>query len=246
MNTISIAGGSVVGRAHRRAGRGSQDAFASAHAGGAAIAVVCDGCGGGARSEVGAAIGARLWTAAIAAQVETGAGVDLDRARDAVLAQLGALAIALGGALDEVVRTHLLFTTVVAVWTPARLEVRAIGDGVIAIDGLVTTVGPFADNEPPYLAYGLLGATPPWSCTIARASSDARTVLIATDGATALAELAPFTDDARWFAHPDALRRRLAVINREELIYDAARGAIERRGAPLDDDTTIVVMRRTP
>jgi hypothetical protein len=243
MNTISIAGGSVVGRAHRRAGRGSQDAFAFGHAGPVAIAVVCDGCGGGARSEVGAAIGARVWTAAIAAQVETGAGVDLDGARDAVLAHLRDLATAMGGGA-AVVREHLLFTSVIAVWTPDRVEVRAIGDGVIAIDGEVTTVGPFADNEPPYLAYGLLGATPPWSRAIVR--DHARSVLIATDGAAALGDLAPFTDDARWFAHPDALRRRLAVINREELVYDAARGAIERRGAPLDDDTTLVVLRRTP
>jgi len=203
--------------------------------------IVCDGCSGGARSEVGAAIGARLWISAIAAQVETGVGVDLDRARDRVLAELGALVGAMGGDRDETVREHLLFTSVIAVWTPARLEVRSIGDGVIAIDGDVRAIA-FEDNAPPYLAYGLAGPTPRWTAAIVR--DDARRVMIATDGAAAIESLDSFAADDRWFANPDALRRALAVQNREELSIDHARGAIVRRPLPLDDDTTIVVMRR--
>src|SRR5438132_2953891 len=134
MNTIEIAAGSVVGRAHRRAGRGTQDAFAAARVDGGAVAVVCDGCGGGARSEVGAAIGAHLWATAIAERI--GVGVDLEDdepwcgARGAVLARLRELARAMGDDLGAIVRAHFLFTSVIAVWTARQVAVAAIGDGV--------------------------------------------------------------------------------------------------------------------
>src|SRR5437764_10774120 len=138
MHTIEIAAGSVVGRAHRRAGRGGQDAFAIERRGGGAVAVVCDGCGAGARSEVGAAVGARLWAAAIAERIGLGAGLDDDElwrgARDAVLARLRDLAAAMGGDLGDTVRDHFLFTSVIAAWTGAHRVVPGIGDRVPASD----------------------------------------------------------------------------------------------------------------
>jgi hypothetical protein len=247
MNTIEIAGGSVAGRAHVRLGRGSQDAMAW-RAGERAIAVVCDGCSGGARSEVGAAIGARLWVAALAQRLDAGLDLDdealWDGARDAVVARLDELAGAMHGPPAEKVSTHFLFTSVIAVWTDRQLAVRAIGDGAFAIDGELCALGPFDDNAPPYVGYAMLGEAPAWSASVRLATAER--VLIATDGAlaAALGDLGALAQIDRWFANPDALRRHLAVVNREELVWDAERGAIERRGAPLDDDATIVVMRR--
>jgi hypothetical protein len=248
MNTISIAGGGVVGRAHRRLGRGSQDAMAW-RAGDVAIAVVCDGCSGGARSEVGAAIGARLWVAALAERFDAGSDLDgdalWDAARDEVVARLADLARAMSGALADVVREHFLFTTVIAAWNARHVAVRAIGDGTIAIDGDVRALGPFDDNAPPYVGHALVGAAPPWSVRVVRASDSVDRVLIATDGAGApLGDLAALARDERWFRNPDALRRHLAIVNREELVWDAERGAVARVGAPLEDDATIVVLRR--
>jgi hypothetical protein len=262
MNTKwNVAAGSVVGRAHRRLGRGNQDQFASLALGGGLVAVVCDGCGSGARSEVGAALGARLWAAAIAERI--GLGVDLDDdelwcgARDAVTERLRDLAAAMGGALDATVREHFLFTSVIAACTADRVALAAIGDGVIAIDREVRVLGPFEDNQPPYLGYGILGEPPPFTTRIVRNADDVQALLIASDGAEAFVDgalrdagdeeigtLAQFTGSARWFGNPDALRRRLAVINREEVGIDWDRGALDRRGAPLEDDTTIVVLRR--
>jgi hypothetical protein len=249
MNTISIAGGGVTGRAHLRAGRGSQDAMAW-RAGDVAIAVVCDGCSGGARSEVGAAIGARLWVAALAERIDAGSDLDgdapWDAARDAVVARLGELARAMGGELARTVRDHFLFTSVIAVWNGRQVAVRAIGDGVIAIDGHVRALGPFEDNAPPYLGHALVGDPPVWSARIVRASDSVDRVLIATDGAAtaAIDDLAALARDERWFKNPDALRRHLAIVNREDLVWDAERGAVARVGAPLDDDATIVVLRK--
>ncbi|MFN7131809.1 MAG: protein phosphatase 2C domain-containing protein, partial [Myxococcales bacterium] len=94
--TLQIAAGSVIGRLHANAGRNNQDAFDVSVGPEVAVAVVCDGCGSGARSEVGAVLGARLLTAALrteaAAARREGRTPDLERAREAVLARLRALA----------------------------------------------------------------------------------------------------------------------------------------------------------
>jgi Protein phosphatase 2C len=266
MNTtgdVAIAAGSVLGRAHRRAGRGNQDAFAWRTRPGAAVAAVCDGCGSGARSEVGACLGARLWTAAIAERIAAGGDVGGDAlwldARDAVLARLREIALAMGGDLEATTREHFLFTSVIAAWTATTVAIAAIGDGVLAIDDEITVLGPFEDNQPPYLGYGLAGAPPPFTALVVGDAGAVSSILIGTDGAGAFVDgaealvdaggeaigaLSQFTRGERWLRNPDALRRRLAVINREELGFDHRRGAIERRGGPLDDDTTIVVLRR--
>ena len=232
MNTIEIAGGSVAGRAHLRAGRGSQDAMAW-RAGEVAIAVVCDGCSGGARSEVGAAIGARLWIAALAERIDAGSDLDdgalWDGARDAVVARLADLAGAMDGPPEKNVTSHFLFTSVIAAWTERKVAVRAIGDGAFAIDGELHALGPFDDNAPPYVGYAIVGAPPAWSCARVVAADELDRVLLATDGATPL-DLPAIARDDRWFRNPDALRRHLFVSDRDQV--------------SLADDATIVVMRR--
>ena len=72
MNTISAASAAVTGARHLRAARNGQDAVATWLGDGAGAAVVCDGCGSGASSEVGARLGAQLVIAAIAARLAAG------------------------------------------------------------------------------------------------------------------------------------------------------------------------------
>jgi len=260
-DTIAVAGGSVTGRHHRRADRGCQDAFAWQRAPGCIVAAVCDGCGSGRRSEVGAALGARLWTRAVAAR----AGGDLGdpalwaAARADVVARLGDLADALGGDRVATVVEHFLFTTVVAAMTPRQAAVFALGDGLYAIDGDVRILGPFADDRPPYVGYDLLGAPPPATVLDVRAAASVDSILLASDGVCDLlaradqpaglggapvGPLSQFWTDDQFVRNPDAVRRRLAVINQEVVRVDAARGVVERGGQPLADDTTIVVIRR--
>src|SRR6185437_10099263 len=82
-------------------------------------------------------------------------------------------------------------------------------------------LGPFADNEPPYLAYDLVGepATPAFEVTAAA------TIVVATDGALDLAGDVARFGAARFVAHGDALRRELAVLARadEQIDWDARR-----------------------
>ena len=69
MNT-EVAAGSVAGRMHRRLARPNQDAVSWIRARRGVVLVVCDGCGGAPRSEVGAALGARLWSRALVERLD--------------------------------------------------------------------------------------------------------------------------------------------------------------------------------
>src|SRR3954469_3315736 len=109
MNTISAAGAAVTGARHLRMARNGQDAVATWVGGGAAAAVVCDGCGSGTSSEVGARLGAQLVIAAIAARLASGTRAEgvWDGARNQVIAALARLADAMAGDREAVIREHL-------------------------------------------------------------------------------------------------------------------------------------------
>ncbi len=242
---MELAGGSVTGRAHLNTGRNNQDAFHYELADGLAVGVVCDGCGSSARSEVGAALGARLVAAAVLDAARSAPDPDWCAVRARVLQTLGTLARGMGGPLERIVDEYLLFTVVGALVTPARTWVFSVGDGIYAVNGDETRLGPFPRNEPPYLGYALLGmyeaetelrVDGPW------VTAEVESLLIGSDGAADLARpgtdapdeagLRQFWSDDRFFNNRDGVRRRLAVLNRG------------RGGASLPDDTTLVVMRR--
>jgi hypothetical protein len=112
------------------------------------------------------------------------------------------------------------------------------------LDGAVTTLGPFADNSPPYLAYDLL-CDPREAVLVTRPARAAGAIVVATDGAVGL-PLAALADDTRLLAHPDALRRYLAVRARpaETIDWDAQR--IVRAPAELHDDCAVAILRWGP
>lgn len=238
LSRYEIAGGTVAGRSHALAGKPNQDAYAWVQRGDVLVAAVCDGCGSSAHSEVGARIGARICTAQLSARLAEGAALDdpalWDALRGDLLAALRDLAGAMGGVLSETVADHFLFTVVGLALAGDRGCVFAAGDGIAAVDGDVTRLGPFPGNEPPYLAYGLCSRGAP-GLSVVRAFEGASSVLVGTDGAADLADLGPlrpFWEEDRHFENRDAVRRRLTL---------AARGP-----GRLDDDTTVVVVRRRP
>ncbi|MBI5477966.1 MAG: protein phosphatase 2C domain-containing protein [Deltaproteobacteria bacterium] len=243
MHGFQVAGGSVTGRAHAVLGRGNQDAFAWVDGDDALVAVVCDGCSSGRHSEVGAHLGARLVAAAVARG--GGAGVDFGRhdfwaeVRGAVLGEVSRLARAMGGDLRRTVEEFFLFTIVGAALGPERAVLFSVGDGLVVVNGAATRLGPFPDNEPPYLAYGLLEEDGPRFVVQAVGPVEAvQSLLVGSDGAADLSDRQPLDDfwaDDRCFANPDAVRRRLTVLARP--------GA---GGPGLADDATLVVVRRAP
>jgi hypothetical protein len=170
------------------------------------------------------------------------------RASALSLERLGALVEALPGAPTACVHEALLFTLVGFVLTPKRLVVHAIGDGTVWLDGQLTELGPFPNNQPPYLAYGLSGPAP--SVEIIHAIDPARVerLILATDGASDLdgdIALEQFADP-RYLARPHAIGRQLAQLNRETVEIDWDTEVVERSHGRLSDDTTVLVLGREP
>ncbi|HTR49550.1 MAG TPA: protein phosphatase 2C domain-containing protein [Kofleriaceae bacterium] len=235
----------VTGARHRRSARNGQDAAAAWSAGDAVAVVVCDGCGSGASSEVGARLGARVAIGVLAQRLAAGARADdpalWQGVRAGVLRALAAVLEQMPGDRAGAIAEHFLFTIVAAAATREGASVWAIGDGAYAIDHVTRTLGPFANNQPPYLAYEILG-DPVRACfePAARAAS----IVVATDGAAELpCGLAPF-GAPRFVANPDAVRRALAVYARdaERIDWDARR--VVRTPAALQDDGAIGVLLR--
>ena len=124
-------------------------------------------------------------------------------------------------------------------------------------------------NAPPYLAYGLLQPRPPCfsaeelqirvyhQCPTAAVHS----LVLGTDGVEDLqavaeqylpgkpeqvGDLAQFWQNDRYFTNPDALRRRLALMNREVIQPDWQQRQLQRNRGLLPDDTTLICLRRVP
>jgi len=237
MDTITAT---VTGARHLRVARNGQDAAAAASGPGWAAAVVCDGCSAGAYSEVGARLGAALVVAALSRRLASGEGIDWADVRAEVVHALAALADRMGGDRVQSVIDHFLFTIIAVAATRDGASVCAIGDGTYAFDGASRVLGPFADNQPPYLGYALLGDDPP--AHIEAVPAGTRVVAIGTDGATELAGgLARFTEP-RYLAHADRARRELAVLARGREVIDWDDHRIVRT-AELHDDCAIAVVR---
>jgi len=282
-DVFEIAGGSVAGRDHVAAGRNNQDAFAWHQDDRCTIAVVCDGCSEGPHSEVGAQLGAWLlmrtvedhfWEYATNSFDETrrepaDAPRFWEEVQEMFLLNFTAALIPpmtnIAVQSNRIVLDYFLFTVVGALLTERYAYVFSIGDGVIAVNGEIETLGPFPGNAPPYPAYAAMDS----SAAMARRTafrlrppvpiSGVQSLLLGTDGVKDLiaaadrkihgrdesvGPLAQFWTDDRFFWNPDIARRRLTLINRESVRVE--NGALMREPGLLRDDTTLVVIRRIP
>lgn len=277
MNAVfSLAAGSVAGRDHRLAGKNNHDAYFLISEPDLIVAVVCDGCGSGKHSEVGAKIGARLLCESLVRHVrrpgaqtitEATAPVVLERMRRDVLTDLHSLARSMGNSLSAVVNDYFLFTVVGVLITPRRTVLFSLGDGMLAVNGEPILIGPFPDNEPPYLAYDLVESSLAVGESLlgfqvqrSLPTDQVRSFLLGTDGICHLAaaahrvmpgttepvgDIRQFWTQDRYFHNPDSVRRRLEAINREVTQLDTRNIQLQRENGLLPDDTTLIVGRRT-
>jgi Protein phosphatase 2C len=235
---FALAAGSVAGRHHARAGRNNQDAFASFQTEAGLTAVVRDGCSSGAHSEVGARLGAALIARSMARDLGLAdPRVIAERARECTLAHLEALAAAMSGegrgspGFLAAVGDHFLFTVVGFAITERRAFAFALGDGVLAVDGGTEVLGPYPENQPPYLGYALCPGHERASGFEIRPlppPAEITSLLAGTDGASEL-DLSPFLADERVLRNSDMVRRLLWQQSKERA---------------LDDDATLVLVRR--
>lgn len=283
MNDVfEIAGGSVVGTRHIKAGKNNQDAFYWMQTKDFTIAVVTDGCGSGKFSEVGSRIGARLFVNNFIdiinqwSQMSSRLGVinisfsniyfALELARRLLLRDLRKL-IKRTESSSEIIGENFLFTLVGAVVTQEHSLLFYIGDGALCENGAVTELGPYPKNQPPYLAYDLFdetitGFSPKelmFGISCEKQTCDVQSILIGTDGVMdlirsenekipgkeeAVGQLSQFWENDLYFKNPDALRRRLAILNRESVKVDWEKREVKKESGLLPDDTTLVVIRR--
>lgn len=261
---VEVAGGSITGRDHLLVGKNNQDAYYWVNSDEFAIAVVCDGCGSGAHSEVGAKIGAVLVVEAIAKALASGVVDDAfwQQVQQNVLIQLQSLAKAMGSNLYRTVSNYFLFTIVGALVTPIEAFVFSIGDGVIIVNGKLMQIGPFPGNAPPYLAYDLVNTSAeslPFQVHERLPIGQLESILIGTDGISDLikieacnlpgkedkvGEINQFWQEDRYFKNTDMIRRHLSLINRHITKPDWQNQQVVREVGLLPDDTTLIVIRR--
>lgn len=278
MKGFEIAAGTIVGRDHVMVGKNNQDAFCWMNSRDMIIAIVCDGCGSASHSEVGAKVGAKLILEAIKKQVliyrSSGSTSHIaensfwDEIAKDVLAELRILANTMSESISLVSRDYFLFTVVGAVITPLFSLTFSFGDGVLAINGDVTTIGPFPNNAPPYLAYsGLLDMSFKKDCPELLKfqmhklllTEEVQSIFIGTDGVGDFIEnqfskipgkdepvgpISQFWEDDRYFKNPDMIRRRLFLVSRDYQKIDWEEQKIIKEPGLLSDDTTLIVIRR--
>lgn len=281
-DVFEIVAGSVAGRDHVIAGRNNQDAYCWSNniEDDFIVAVVCDGCSDGEHHEVGAKIGARLLNEIISRNIcelydtNYSLGKDTvylfwDNVRADMLAELRILADKMSRDIYLVVKNYLLFTAVGAIITPWGSCIFSLGDGLYALNGKVTNLGPFAGNAPPYLAYGLihtsLSETNPellkFQIHEIIPTQEVKSVLIGTDGVAdfigaeqkkmpgknqLVGPISQFWTEDKYFKNTDMIRRKLFLVNREIVKPDWGNKIMLREEGLLPDDTTLVCIRRKP
>lgn len=266
--TFEIAAGSVVGRSHVQASKPNQDAFAHRSSPSGLVGVVCDGCGSGERSEVGAALGARIIAEAAMSAINAAAdvtdGATWERIRERVLSVLAPLARAISTdrTRAEAINDLFLFTALGVAVARDKAAIFGVGDGIFAINDEIVRIGPFPGNAPPYLAYGIEAEGPRFTLHRTLATSEITSILVGTDGAAdyeslvgasypgaasqPVLPLRSFWRDDRYFRNEDALRRTLYLMNREATRPLWSERRLHKYPGLLEDDTTILVLRRRP
>lgn len=267
---FEIAAGSITGRDHLRplAWKNNQDGFSFLGTTDFVVAIVTDGCGGEPKSEVGAMLGAELFTEAIALGFYAAGSVPqlLENARQSVLRSLMRLLTSMPGRYQDKVFRYFLFTVNGILITGKEATMFAIGDGVQIANGTEIPLGPFPGNAPPYAAYSILDLSEKESrnafqITKILPADEVQSILIGTDGVLDLIQaenetipgrlehvgpISQFWEEDRYFKNPDAIRRRLAQINNEFTSIDWKKQTVVKTPGRLHDDTTFVVIRRVP
>jgi serine/threonine protein phosphatase PrpC len=263
---FEYACGSIIGRNHVFASKNNQDALRIVLREQFITAVVCDGCGSGKHSEVGAKLGSRMVTDAIADLLNQNLAISepdfwhvlkinlLQKMTDFIAIANAGMGLGSVGTIHELplqrefVNDYLLFTIVGLVITSNETVTFSIGDGAIAVNGKLTQIPAYPDNAPPYLAYGLYHPDAiEFEIRDRIPTLELESILIATDGIDDLVkveEVNQFWQEDRYFKNPDAIRRKLAVLNREEVKPDWNKRELIKRSGVLSDDTTLVVIRK--
>lgn len=241
-----ITGASIPGSDHTMPGKpgwkNNQDALLLYEDEDVIFGIVSDGCGSGKFSEVGAQIGVRILGKLINESLSRSKKIDFDRIRMKLLGQISVLATSMGDSFSEIINDFFLFSLVGFVVTQEIVTIFYCGDGMYAINGNVTKLGPFPKNAPPYVSYSLAGDQNPIIETVTFETENVDSLAVGTDGTDFVPkleeELSVWLKTDVLFKNPDVLRRRLALMNLEK-IEDGV-----LTSGPFKDDTTLIIARK--
>jgi hypothetical protein len=151
--------------------------------------------------------------------------------------------------LVEVVEDHLLFTIMGFIVSPTETMVFAIGDGVCVLNGSKYAIA-FKNNAPLYLSYSLL----PWHKEEIQfkvlnkiPTSDLQSLIVGTDGLCDFPSeesIDQFVRHDKYFKNPDAIRRKLFLLNQTKYEIDWENKVFNANNGCLADDTTLIALRR--
>ena len=162
----------------------------------------------------------------------------------------------------QALEQHFLFTIVGCIITPEETITFSIGDGAIALNGVVRNMGPFPGNYPPYVAYGVFGSThysrdnPHLKFVVHDrvSTSSVSSLMIASDGVAEWDKIAdcfpaykkepvgPLSQfwNQPFIGQPKLVQMRLNEVNKERITRHVDGTPFIEAGL-LADDTTIVV-----
>ncbi|MCD4762018.1 protein phosphatase 2C domain-containing protein [bacterium] len=165
MNEFEMAGGTIVGRRHKKIGKNNQDAFFISAGQDSIIGLVSDGCGSGKYSEFGARLLVKLTVKAISRYLALFRSLIKnqlseigfwDLLRETIQSEMINASRCLGGDLKQTISDYLLATIVGFIVVPEKTIIFSIGDGEAYLNEYLIKFGSFPGNAPPYLAYSLL------------------------------------------------------------------------------------------
>ncbi len=261
--------GTVTGRRHSEAGTNNQDA--SCVRGGANwyCAVVTDGCSSGPDCAVGAWLGAHMVVEALrkVAPKLTAQNHEklLESARLEVLQRILRLAKSLGGDLSEMLGDAFLFTVVGAVFNRKLCVVFTIGDGVAIVNDKPPYAVRYKHERPAYLTYALTDLNDRYGdlfrFTVHEVlpTKELTSLILGTDGVLDLikarkktlpgktqkvGKVEQFLTKNRYYKIPEALTRFLFRVNKPSTRVDWQARKVRRELGRLEDDTTLIAIRR--
>lgn len=277
LDRFEIAGGSVMGTRHIKIGRNNQDHFLWIRESNYIIALVSDGCSGGQYSEVGSKILSSLFAKTLAGYLRKHGPLSDENlfrhdwlwhnVRQDVLARIRIIAQDMDENLIDTICKYFLATIVGVVITPHVTCVFSCGDGIFFINGTQQVIGPFANNKPPYMCYGITGSevtrNDPSLLGIQRhgiwQTDSVQNILIGTDGVTdftglseknfpgqerRIGDISQFWTDDIYFNNSEWIRNTLTMINTEKRKPLWEEKNIVKYPGLLSDDTTIITLRK--
>lgn len=205
---FGMSGGSVSGSYHTRPGQfgtiNNHDSMSMIHKPEVLISVVCDGCGSGAHSEVGAKLGSKILSELIYKNIAyiarggrkfgdhnfPGYEDGFNIIEQQFLAQISTLASSMSDSLSsfrDVINDYFLFTTVGFIVLNYNTYTFSLGDGSLLVNGKEYCQKEYPGNAPPYFAFKL---TAPGHHdyedlkfdVISHSTGDIETIMSATDG----------------------------------------------------------------